>query len=180
VDASIGCCMLYPRALAEEIGGYDPGFAPVWFDDLDLSLSARRLGSKVFYTPEVRVVHRMSLRNAREERSGARRALTAARRAGGRVTPQPVKDAVVRVARLDRLSPEQLERLRRHRDHWRRKWGWDLLNPDMDALLARWGATEVCWAHDESMSAAGRRIAEEHQRTITAAPAPGSPPLPAA
>lgn len=41
VDCSIGVCMLYAREMARSVGGYDPGFSPVWFDDLDLSPSAQ-------------------------------------------------------------------------------------------------------------------------------------------
>ena len=145
VDASLGVCMLYPRALAEEIGGYDVGFSPVWFDDLDLSLSARRLGRKVFVLPEVQVVHRQSLRNARDPRGAVQRAGTAARRALGRVAPQAVKDAAIAVGRLDRPSPATLARLEHHYGYWREKWGWDLLNPDMAEISRRWGGTEVCW-----------------------------------
>ena len=40
-----------------ELGGYDPGWAPVWFDDLDLTMCMRREGLKVFYLPDVRVIH---------------------------------------------------------------------------------------------------------------------------
>jgi GT2 family glycosyltransferase len=141
VDAVVGCCMLYPRALAQEIGGYDPGFSPVWFDDLDLCLSARRLGHKVFVLPDVHVVHRASLRNPREGGGGA----AAARRAAGRVIPQGVKDRLIAAARLDRPAPEQLARLRHHYAYWREKWGWDPLNPDLAEIRRRWAATELCW-----------------------------------
>ena len=142
MDASVGVCMLYPRALAQEIGGYDPGFSPVWFDDLDLSLSARRFGRKVFVLPDVHVVHRASLRNPRGD--GGSRAATA-RRTLGRAVPQAAKDAVIAAARLDRPTPAQRERLRHHYAYWREKWGWDLLNPDVEAIRRRWGETEICW-----------------------------------
>ena len=141
VDAVVGCCMLYPRALAEEIGGYDLGFSPVWFDDLDLCLSARRLGSKVLVAPDVRVLHRASLRNPRDRGRG----LGALRRAAGRVTPQRAKDAVIAAAGLNRPSPAQLARLHHHYAYWREKWGWDPLNPDLAEISRRWEGTEICW-----------------------------------
>ncbi len=149
VDASIGCCMLYPRALWEEAGGYDVRFSPVWFDDLDLSLTARRLGSKVFLYGGVRVMHRVSLRNARPGMI---------RRAARRL-PQGVKDAVAAAGRLDRPGPDVLERLRHHYAYWREKWGFDPLNPDMPVVLSRYGETEVCWRHDDDMRAAGEQMA---------------------
>jgi GT2 family glycosyltransferase len=154
VDASIGCCMLFERALVDEAGGYDLGYTPVWFEDLDLSLSARRLGRKVFWLPEVEVLHRLSMRAAPPS-GAARRAL---RGVAARV-PQRAKDAVVAAARLDKPTEEQLERLRGHYEHWRAKWGFDLLNPDLDAVLERYGGTEVCWRYDDAMRAAGEEIA---------------------
>jgi hypothetical protein len=48
--------------------------------------------------------------------------------------------------------------LQHHYESWRRKWGFDPLNPDMDAVLARYAGTEVCWAYDEERREAGRRI----------------------
>ena len=135
VDASIGCCMLFPRSLWEEAGGYDLGFSPVWFEDLDMSLTARRLGGKVYLEPSVRVLHRISMRGAPP--GPLRRA--------ARLLPQPVKDAVVRVRGADEPSAAVLERLRGHYAHWREKWGFDPLNPDMDTVRARYGDTELCW-----------------------------------
>ena len=64
VDGGIGCCMIYRRDAALAAGGYDPGFAPVWFDDLDLTLSLRRNGLKVFFLPDVRVVHHIGGRSS--------------------------------------------------------------------------------------------------------------------
>jgi hypothetical protein len=159
VDAVIGCCLLCPRGLLDELGGWDTGFSPVWFEDLDLSMSARRLGLKVFVAPEVEVVHRMSLRNARDPSvSGWRAAAARARRGAGRAIPQAAKDAAVRAARLDRPSPAALERLHHHYAYWREKWGWDPLNPDMDEVLRRYGDTEVCWAYDDRRRSAGEEI----------------------
>jgi hypothetical protein len=158
VDASIGCCMLFTRSLLEESGGYDVGFSPVWFDDLDLSLTARRLGTKVFVLGDVRVEHRVSLR---AENPGIGRRLA-------RRLPQGVKDAVISAAGLNRQSPAVLERLRRHYAYWERKWGFDPLNPDMQAVLARYGGTEVCWRYDVGMRSAGERIAGAYARSVSA------------
>jgi hypothetical protein len=58
--------------------------------------------------------------------------------------PQRLKDAFIRG---DHPSPEVLDRLRHHYAHWREKWGFDLLNPDMDEVRARYGDTEVCWRY---------------------------------
>ena len=160
VDASIGCCMLYSRALWAEAGGYDVGFSPVWFDDLDLSLSARRLGTKVYLHGGVEVLHRISMRNARPG---------ALRRAARRL-PQSVKDAVMAAGKLDQPSPQALERLHGHYAHWRRKWGFDPLNPDMASVFLRYGDTEVCWRYDPDMRAEGEQIADAYAAAGQAQP----------
>ncbi len=159
IDAAIGVCMLYPRALAEAIGGYDPGFSPVWFDDVDLSLSARRLGLKVFFLPGVEFVHRLELRNDRSATSKVWAARKRARRAVARMIPPRVTDALMRLELLPAVhSPHELRRLHHHYGYWREKWGFDLINPDMTRLLSRYGETEVCWAYDPARRAAGERI----------------------
>ena len=53
----------------------------------------------------------------------------------------------------------KLDLLGRHFAHWREKWGFDPLNPDMDEVLRRYGGTEVCWRYDEDRRRAGERIA---------------------
>ena len=156
VDTGIGCCMMYRRADALAVGGYDMGFQPVWFDDLDLALSIRhRLGKKAFFLPDVLVVHRVSLRTTRGEVT--KREVLEAR--VGRLLPERVKKALKERAGVGGPPPEKLERLRHHYAYWQSKWGWDLINPDMDAISARYGDTEVCWAYDDERRAAGERIA---------------------
>ena len=71
VDGGIGCCMMYRREAALELGGYDPGWAPVWFDDLDLTMGMRRLGLKCFYLPGVHVTHHVGHRVGRRRLSAA-------------------------------------------------------------------------------------------------------------
>jgi len=156
VDAGLGCCLMYRRSDAVAAGGYDVRYSPVWFDDIDLGLSIRRLGRKVFYLPDVRVIHHLEGRQptATTLRGRGRRALK-------RIVPPDVRQRIRRLRPDDGgHSPGQLERLRHHHAAWREKWGWDLLNPDMAAVLDRWGGTEVCWRYDPERRAAGEEIAE--------------------
>ena len=170
VDASIGCYLLFRRAAAEVLGGYDEGYAPVWFEDLDLTIGLRSLGLKVFYLPEVEILHRQSLRNRREGTGPAhRRAATAVRRRIGPAVPQPVKDRLVHAARRDQPSAEVRLRLRAHYAHWHERWGFDPLNPDMAAVMDRWGDTEVCWAYDPARREAGRAIVARYEARDVAA-----------
>jgi GT2 family glycosyltransferase len=180
VDSGIGCCMMYRRADALAVGGYDPNWSPVWFDDVDLCLKIRTLGRKVFYTPEVRVIHhfvarRVPDRNLRE-RLKPRRVAAAIVRRVGKLLPQSVRRAVERRVNIDLLAHytiPQCALLRHHHAYWRERWGWDARNPDMAEVRRRWGGTEICWATDPERRAAGERIVEafetmREQRAIAA------------
>ncbi|MBV9310824.1 MAG: glycosyltransferase [Solirubrobacterales bacterium] len=156
VDGGIGCCMMYRRDAALGLGGYDPGYAPVWFDDLDLTLGFRRQGLKVFFTPEVRVVHHVGQR-LRHEPPG-RRAVIRSRRAIGTLLPRGTRRRITQSLNIDRPPPDQWERLLHHYGYFSEKWGWDVLNPDMAALIERWGHTELCWRFNPEMRQAGAEI----------------------
>ena len=161
VDGGIGCCMMYRRDVALEIGGYDPGWAPVWFDDLDLTMCIRRQGLKVFYLPDVRVIHHVGRRL--DDESALRRAGIAVRRGIGAQLPPKLKYRISHGLNLDRPRSDIWARLEHHYDYWREKWGFDMLNPDMDAVLERWGGTEVCWRYDPAMREAGERIVSTYR-----------------
>lgn len=156
VDGGIGCCMMYRRDAALDLGGYDPGWAPVWFDDLDLTLCLRREGLKVFYLPDVRVIHHVGRRL--QDEPALKRAATTVRRGAGSALPPRVRKRITQRLNLDRPPADKWARLQRHYAYWREKWGWDMLNPDMDAVLERWGHTEVCWRYDDDRRAAGEAI----------------------
>jgi GT2 family glycosyltransferase len=157
VDAGIGCCMMYRREVALELGGYDPGYAPVWFDDLDLTLSIRRHGLKVFFMPDVHVIHHAKARVT--VAPGGRRALEAMRRLARATVAPRLRHRLART--LDLQPREVRDRLAHHYDYWHQKWGFDLLNPDMDAVIKRWGQTEICWRYNEQTRKAGDLIAAE-------------------
>jgi GT2 family glycosyltransferase len=155
VDAGIGCCLMYRRADAVTAGGYDTGYSPVWFDDLDLCVSIRAQGRKVFYTPDVYVLHRIQGRKPPEPVTLAQRAKAAARAA----TPAPIRASIRRRRDPGRhYSDQQRERLLHHYAYWRSKWGWDFLNPDLAAMQERWGDTEIWWREDPERRAVGQRI----------------------
>lgn len=162
VDGGMGCCMMYRRELALDAGGYDPGFAPVWFDDLDLTLSIRRRGAKVFFHPGVRVIHRLNMRRA-PRIAAWRRAVRATQRRAGALLPERMNVRLLRALDLDRPPHEHQARLEHHYAYWREKWGFDILNPDMDAVRERWGETEICWRSNPEMRQAGEQIAVAYQ-----------------
>lgn len=162
VDSGIGCCMAYRREDALAVGGYDHGFSPVWFDDLDLCMSIRRLGKKVFFCPDVRVLHLVHARAgspvARDGlHSRAKRGVRRAASRAGSISPG-ARAALARRLGLNQPPPGHQERLRHHYAYWQEKWGWDMLNPDMAAVRRRYGDTEVCWAFDPERRAAGEQL----------------------
>jgi hypothetical protein len=65
--------------------------------------------------------------------------------------------------------------LRGHYRSWESKWGFDPVNPDMDAIRARYAGTEVMWADDGAMREAGqdiiRRYLDRHGAAVTPRPA---------
>ena len=144
VDSGIGCCMMYRRADALAVGGYDMGFQPVWFDDLDLALSIRhKLSKRNLFLPTVHVIHRVGMRATREDARASVRERAEA--AVGRMLPAKVKARIAARTGVGGASPEHLERLRHHYAYWREKWGWDLINPDMDEVRRRYAGSALLW-----------------------------------
>ena len=171
VDAGVGCCLMYRRALALEVGGYDPGFAPVWFDDVDLCLSFRRHDRKVFFLPDVHVCHRIGMRGSRPATDTRARQLV--KRGWGRLrqnAPRGLRRGVDRAIDFERPSPVQQDRLDHHFAYWRQKWGFDPLNPDLAAIQSHYGETEICWALDPERRAAGEAIAARYESTERVGP----------
>jgi GT2 family glycosyltransferase len=175
VDGAIGCCMMFDRALWQQIGGFDTRYSPAGFEDFDFALGARLLGRKVFVLPSIRVVHRISMRNPREATSRRLMAMFRLRRTVGRWVPERVRAAAAARAGLGDHDPARIEMLRGHYRSWESKWGFDPVNPDMDAVRARYAGTEVMWADDGAMREAGqdiiRRYLDRHGAAVTPRPA---------
>lgn len=57
VDYCSGACLLVRRELFERVGGFDPRFAPAYYEDVDLCFELRRLGYRTLYQPKAPVIH---------------------------------------------------------------------------------------------------------------------------
>jgi GT2 family glycosyltransferase len=172
VDSGIGCCMMYRRAAALEAGGYDESYSPVWFDDVDLCIAIRRLGLKAFCLPAVRVIHHFGSRASKHRRAELRSVRAAGIRNTAGLLPERVRAFAERRWDVDfqgHYTREQCARLRHHHAYWRRKWGWEALNPDMDEIRRRWGGTEICWATDPDRRMAGVDVVAAYEARRTAA-----------
>ena len=56
-DYISGCAILVPRALWDQLGGFDELFAPAYCEDSDLAFRVRAAGRKVYYCPFSAIVH---------------------------------------------------------------------------------------------------------------------------
>jgi GT2 family glycosyltransferase len=57
VDYCSGACVAIPKALFEELGGFDTYYSPAYYEDTDLAFSVRAAGYRVIYQPRACVVH---------------------------------------------------------------------------------------------------------------------------
>jgi GT2 family glycosyltransferase/glycosyltransferase involved in cell wall biosynthesis/SAM-dependent methyltransferase len=57
VDYCSGACIVLPRELFREVGGFDELFAPAYGEDSDLAFKVRQAGKKVVYQPESEIIH---------------------------------------------------------------------------------------------------------------------------
>ena len=60
VEHVSGAAILMRRALFEEVGGFDPAYAPAYCEDADLSLRLRQRGLAIVYEPAAVVAHHLS------------------------------------------------------------------------------------------------------------------------
>lgn len=54
-------CVAYRRKIFEELGGFDPLFAPFYWEDVDLSYRALKRGCKILYQPKSTAYHKHSI-----------------------------------------------------------------------------------------------------------------------
>jgi|SRR5687767_14797381 len=66
VDIVTGCLLLVPRALWEELGGFDTRFF-MYGEDADLTMRARALGFRPAITPDAVVTHEIGVSSATRE-----------------------------------------------------------------------------------------------------------------
>jgi GT2 family glycosyltransferase/glycosyltransferase involved in cell wall biosynthesis len=109
VDYCSAACVMVPKALFARVGGFDPKYAPAYYEDTDLAFKVRREGFKVLYQPLSTVVHYEGATGGTDLQTGAKkyqeinRATFAA--AWGDVLAQ--KPANGDLASHDRLKPGQ-------------------------------------------------------------------------
>ena len=72
-DYCSGAAILIPRALFEQLGGFDTRYTPAYYEDTDLAFAVRAAGKKVFYEPRSVVVHFEGITSGTDVGSGIKR-----------------------------------------------------------------------------------------------------------
>ncbi|MDP6978290.1 MAG: glycosyltransferase family 2 protein [Myxococcota bacterium] len=72
-DYVSGACLAIPKALFERLGGFDPVYAPAYFEDTDLAFRVRRAGKQVVYQSNARVYHFEGTSSGVDPTSGVKR-----------------------------------------------------------------------------------------------------------
>jgi GT2 family glycosyltransferase/2-polyprenyl-3-methyl-5-hydroxy-6-metoxy-1,4-benzoquinol methylase len=57
VDYCSGACLMISKMLWEKTGGFDKRYAPAYYEDTDLCFTVRKMGYKVIFQPEAKVIH---------------------------------------------------------------------------------------------------------------------------
>ncbi|MEZ5501190.1 MAG: glycosyltransferase [Halioglobus sp.] len=73
VDYCSGACLILPRKLWEDIGGFDQRYAPAYYEDTDLCFTVRSLHYNVVFQPAARVIHYGGASAGKETSSGYKR-----------------------------------------------------------------------------------------------------------
>jgi O-antigen biosynthesis protein len=73
VDYCSGAALIIRRELFERLGGFDPRYAPAYYEDTDICFGVRSLGYKVMYCPHATVIHHGGATGGVDESSGLKR-----------------------------------------------------------------------------------------------------------
>ena len=57
VDQPAGAFLMFPRAVWDQLGGFDERFWPVWFEDVDFCARVKRAGFFVRFNPQALAIH---------------------------------------------------------------------------------------------------------------------------
>jgi len=72
-DYCSGACLMLRRELFESLGGFDPRYAPAYYEDTDLAFRVREQGLKVYVQPAATVVHHEGATSGTDTDTGAKR-----------------------------------------------------------------------------------------------------------
>jgi len=73
VDYISGACLMIPRKLWKELGGFDPTFVPAYYEDTDICFQIRKAGYRVMLQPHSVVTHFEGISNGTDTDSGQKK-----------------------------------------------------------------------------------------------------------
>lgn len=73
VDYCSGACIMIPKDLWDELGGFDERFSPAYYEDTDLAFRVRNAGYKVIYQPNAQIIHLEGVSSGTNINSGIKR-----------------------------------------------------------------------------------------------------------
>lgn len=183
VDTVLGCFAFCDTATARKIKGFDPGY-PLWIEDDDFYLSFRLFGKKCFYVPDILICHRLSLRGNRNPAAWHKSAcprwffhkvikenktkyklfyltiFEIYQKKNKRIYSLFGRLLPVFYRTVSDLSWRQKILLQDYA-HWQDKWGFSILNPDMDYILKRYQGTELVWRYTPHLKKIGEEIVSQ-------------------
>ena len=65
IDWSLGAFLLGRRDFLKSLNGFDEGFDPLYYEDIDLCYRVKQAGKKVLFNPDVRIIHEYHRESAR-------------------------------------------------------------------------------------------------------------------
>jgi GT2 family glycosyltransferase len=72
VDYCSGACIMVPADLFRSLNGFDPFYAPAYYEDVDLAFKIREAGFRVVYQPLARIIHLEGLTSGTSTESGVK------------------------------------------------------------------------------------------------------------
>jgi glycosyltransferase involved in cell wall biosynthesis len=72
VDYCSGASLLIRTELFTKLGGFDPLFAPAYYEDVDICFGVRSLGKRVVYQPASRLIHYEGITAGRDTQVGVK------------------------------------------------------------------------------------------------------------
>ncbi len=73
VDYCSGACVMVPKKLFMDLGGFDKRYAPAYAEDADLAFQIRQAGRKVFYQPLSQIIHFEGISSGTDLSSGVKK-----------------------------------------------------------------------------------------------------------
>jgi GT2 family glycosyltransferase/glycosyltransferase involved in cell wall biosynthesis len=73
VDYCSGACIMLPTGLFRELGGFDPHYAPAYYEDTDLAFRVRAHGLRVRLQPAATIIHHEGATSGTDLGSGTKR-----------------------------------------------------------------------------------------------------------